>query len=375
MLNVEDLAASAAVRHVEERRKLDPEVVRAMLDAGFARYFVPSGSGGSQGTFRELIRAVGAVGEVCPATAWCASLAAHLGRMIAFLPAEGYREVWAHGPDPLIVGSLAGFGEAVEADGGWTVSGRWPYISGIDYADWVLLCAVEKDSGNARVFAVARSEVQSDDSWDSIGMQATGSHNVGVKDVFVPAARSFARDDILAGRATDSTAACHRVPLEAVNLLSFAAPLLGAADGALAVWLAYAKGKAAAWNPAAPSASVLATTYARTSGEIDAARLLLERCADVADRGADVTDEDILRNTRDISLAVDILKTAVNRLTAEGGTSNLGVGRPLQRFWRDANTIASHVALRFELAALGYAEGRLWEPGKAPGSAPMGDDW
>ncbi|TWP50517.1 hydrolase [Lentzea tibetensis] len=377
MLNVEDLAAraAAAARQAEDRRKLDPEVVKSMLDVGFARYFVPSEFGGVQGTFRELVRAVGAVGEACPATAWCASLTAHLGRMTAFLPADGYREIWAQGPDPLIVGSLAGFGEAVESGDGWTVSGRWPYISGIDYADWVLLCAVEQDSGSARVFAVRRSEVLSDDSWDSIGMRATGSHNVSVKDVFVPAARSFARDDILAGRPTDSTAACHRVPLEAVNLLSFAAPLLGAADGALAVWYSYAKGKAAAWNPAAPSASVLATTYARTSGEIDAARLLLERCADVADRGAEVTEEDIARNTRDISLAVDILKTAVNRLAAEGGTSNLGEGRPLQRFWRDANTMASHIALRFELAALGYAEGRLWEPGKAPGSAPIGDDW
>lgn len=376
MLKVDELVARAAAtaQQAEERGRLAPDVVEAMREAGFARHFVPRASGGAEGTFGDLLQAVATVGATCPATAWCASLAAHLGRMIAFLPAEGYREVWGDGPDPLVVGSLATFGEAVEAPGGWTVSGRWPYISAVDHADWALLCAALPD-GSARVFAVPRAQLDFGQTWDNIGMRATGSHHVALGGVFVPAERSFARDDVLAGRPTDSTADCHRVPLEAVNLLSFVAPLLGAAEGALAVWTSYAAGKAANWNPAAPSASSLATTFARTSAEVDAARLLLERCAAVADRGAAVTEEDTLRNIRDISFAADLLKTAVNRLVAEGGTTNFGDGRPLQRFWRDANSAASHVALRFELAALGYAEGRLWEPGKAPGSAPIGDDW
>jgi two-component flavin-dependent monooxygenase/oxygenase LndZ5 len=180
---------------------------------------------------------------------------------------------------------------------------------------------------------------------------------------------------VVAGHPTNSTALCHTVPLEAANLISFAAPLLGTAEGALAVWTSYAAGKAAAWNPAAPSASVLATTLARTAGEIDAARLLLERCAEVCDQGAAVTDEQTIRNMRDTTLAVEILTSAVNRLAAKGGTSNYGEGRPLQRFWRDANTTASHIALQFEMAAMAYAEGRLWEPGNAPGVSLGDADW
>lgn len=376
MLIVDELAekAAAAAQQAEEKRRLGPEVVESLLGAGFARHFVPREFGGAEGTFGELTRAVATLGAACPATAWCASLAANIGRMVAFLPAEGYREIWEHGPDPLVVGSLASFGEAVPSPDGWTVSGRWPYISAVGDSDWALLCAVTPD-GESRVFALRTSQLQVEETWDSIGMRATGSHNVVVTGVDVPATLTFARDDLLAGRPTDSTALCHTVPLEAANLLSFAAPMLGTAEGALAVWTTYARGKAAGWNPAAPSASTLATTFARTSGEIDAARLLLERCADVCDRGAAVTEEEIARNTRDTSLAVRMLIEAVNRLAALGGTSNFGEGKPLQRFWRDANTTATHVALQFEMAAMGYAEGRLWEPGKAPGNRPADADW
>lgn len=376
MLIVDELAAkaAAAAQRAEEKRKPDPEVIKSLLETGFARYFVPREFGGTEGTFSELTRAVATVGAACPATAWCASLAANLGRMVAFLPAEGHREIWQHGPDPLVVGSLASFGEASAATEGWTLSGRWPYISGVDYADWALLCAGVPD-GPSRVFAVPRAQIQVEETWDSIGMRATGSHNVTVDNVFVPVARTFARDDVLAGQPANSTAACHTVPLEAANLLSFAAPLLGTAEGALAVWTSYAAGKAAAWNPSVPSAATLATTLARTAGEIDAARLLLERCADVCDKGAAVTAEEIILNTRDASLAAEMLAAAVNRLAAKGGTSNYGEGRPLQRFWRDANTTASHVALQFEMAAMAYAEGRLWEPGNAPGTGPADSDW
>ncbi|MFB7297710.1 acyl-CoA dehydrogenase family protein [Streptomyces rubiginosohelvolus] len=379
MLVVDRLGVQAAsVAHeAEEQGNLSPETVRLLREAGFARHFVPREFGGLEGTFGELAGAVAAVGASCPATAWCASLIANLGRMIAFLPDEGQREIWQHGPDPLVVGSLASFGEAVaDPDGdGWVVSGRWPYISGVDHADWALLCATLPDGEPERVFAVPAAALKVERSWDSIGMRATGSHDVSVQDLRVPARLTFSRDDVLAGRPARSTAACHTVPLEAANLVFFALPILGTAQGALALWTEYARGKAANWNPAAPSAAALATTYARAEGEIDAARMLLERCAEVCDRGAAVTPEETSRNMRDAALAVELLTEAVQRLVRKGGTANFGGRRPLQRFWRDANGAASHVALQFELSALGYAEGRLWEPGKAPGSSPVGGDW
>ncbi|MGP4115162.1 acyl-CoA dehydrogenase family protein [Streptomyces sp. 4N509B] len=366
MLVTDELIAQAAeaAQRAEEQRRLDPDVAKSLVSAGFARHFVPRECGGAEGTFAELTQAVAALGAACPATAWCASLAANLARMAGFLPAAGYREIWSDGPDTLVVGSLSPFGKATPVPGGYTLSGRWPYISAVAYADWALLCGMLPDGGGARVLAVPSSSYEVVDTWQSIGMRATGSHTVVVQDLFVPEARTFDRLDLIAGRPVDSTAACNRVPLEAANGLSFATPLLGAAEGALALWTSYAKVKAraAALRPNAPgpTRNGLAQTLARSAGETDAARLLLERCAEVADLGADVAPLDARRNLRDTALAVEMLAQAVNRLAQAGGTTNFGDDQPLQRYWRDINTSATHIAIQFESAAMAYAEDRLW---------------
>ncbi|MFC4031634.1 acyl-CoA dehydrogenase family protein [Streptomyces polygonati] len=351
----------------DSRRRLHPEVAEALLRGGFARHFVPTDSGGEAAGFQELTGAVATIGEVCAATAWCASLAANLARMAAFLPAEGYREIWAGGPDVLVVGSLAPVGRAQPEAGGWRLTGQWPYISAVDFSDWALVCAMVPTGGGrpeAKCFAVPRSAYSVVETWNSVGMRATGSNHLVVDDVFVPAARTFDRADLLAGRPVDATAACHTVPLEAANGLSFAAPVLGAARGALAAWSEHigAKVRAAASRPNAPgpSRNWYALALARSSGEIDAAQLLVQRVAEVADLGAAGTPMTTTRNLRDCAFAVETLVTAVNRLYQTAGTTGQASAGPLERVWRDVNSASSHVALQFEPAANAYAGRRLW---------------
>lgn len=353
------VAALAAERaaEAERARQLDPDVAKAIAEAGFARHFVPRECGGNAGTFAELTSAVAIVGQACAPSAWCASLYANLARMAGFLPAEGYREIWADGPDALVVGSLTPSGKAVAADGGWQVSGSWPYISGVAHSDWALVCAVA--DGDPLVFAVPRAQYRTTDTWFNVGMQATGSNLVTVEDVFVPRRRAFRREDLFSGKAADSTEDCHRVPLQAANGLSFAVPVLGAAQGALAAWSAYVEGKVRAYaeKPVGPppNRSVLDQTLARCSGEIDAARLLLERASATADLGAEVSGLETMRNLRDSALAVEVLVTAVNRLFKTAGTSGQSSANPLQRAWRDVNSASTHIALQFEAAATAYS--------------------
>lgn len=358
-----DLAADGATE-AEAQRRLDPGVIQAMLDAGFARWFVPAGWGGqaAAATFAELVDAVVELGTRCPATAWCASLTASLGRMAAFLPEEGQAELWADGPDPLIVGALVPLGRAEPAGGGWRLTGRWPFVSAIDFSDWALVCGMA--GAEARFFAVPRSAYEIEDTWFNVGMRATGSNTLIIDDVVVPASMSFRRDDLAAGRAVGSTAACHAVPLRAANGLSFAAPVLGAARGALQSWSGYVASKLArapdgkGVAPGDGGRSAFESTLARAGGEIDAAELLLGRVADLADQGA-VPDPVIAQNTRDCALAVDMLVTAVDRLFRSAGTTGQSATNALQRFWRDANVAATHVVLKFEPAAALYARHHL----------------
>ncbi|WP_406289124.1 acyl-CoA dehydrogenase family protein [Embleya sp. NBC_00896] len=359
-----DVARTAA-RHAvdaDRERRLRPDVVREVVDAGFARHFVPTRYGGAAAGFTELLDAVATVGRACTATAWVASLGATVARMAAHLPEEGQRELWADGPDTLLVGALMPVGRAEKVSGGWRLSGKWSYISAVDFSQWALLCAMapaDEHNGDgspqARYFAVPRATYTVLDTWFSVGMRGTGSNTLVLDGAYVPEHLSFARAQVLDGAGSTSPATCHRVPLRAVNGLSFVTPVLGAARGMLTEWTRWNAAKAGTGARGSAADDVaFRDVLARTAGEVDAAELLLRRAAAVADEGV-FTDLLTARGARDCSLASETLSTAVNRMFRTMGTSGQTSGSPFERYWRDVNSATSHIVLRFDTAAESYA--------------------
>ncbi|MEU5191183.1 hypothetical protein AB0G83_29170 [Streptomyces klenkii] len=338
-------AAGEGAVEADTGRRLRPEVVDALTGAGFSRAFTPAEFGGAPVSFTEVTRAVAAVAEECASAAWVGSLMANTGRFAGFLPAEGRADIWAEGPDTRLVAGLVSQVVAQPADGGWELSGTWSFVSGVEFSEWALLMATTA-GGEARFFAVPRADYTFEDTWFTLGMRATGSHALTIERAFVPAHRSFLSADLFAGN-HPSGEALYTAPLFAINGLTFAAPILGAARAALAVASApLAAGKAK------DSARV---AVARSGGEIDAAELLLLRAAATADRGG-VTAEEAARGSRDCALAVEILAGAVDRLFRGAGTRAQAEGSPLQRIWRDVRGAASHGGLQFEPAALRWSE-------------------
>ncbi|MEU9164267.1 hydrolase [Streptomyces sp. NPDC048424] len=359
------LAAGRATA-AESARSLDPDVVRELVGAGFARHFVPVAHGGRGGGFTAVTDAVATIGAACPATAWCASIALSLSRMAAFLPEEGRKRLWQDGPDALVVGSVSPRGRALPKDGGWQLTGTWPYVSAVEHSDWALVLGLAKAPdapAERRIFALPRSAYSIERTWSDIGMRATGSHTLTVVDVHVPEVLSFPVDDLMAGRLpgadtdADTGAAAAAVPLAAVNGLFFCLPMLGAAEGALAHWSAYATGQLRAQESGGPGPgrAFYEETLARASGAIDAARLLLERIAGVADSGREITALETARAQRDCALVADLLVGAVDRLFRASGTAGHSESSPLQRLWRDVHSAAGHIVLQFGPNASAYA--------------------
>ncbi len=354
--------AALAARHADQAerdRMMHPDVVKAVVAAGFARHFVPTSHGGDAGTFAALGSALATIGARCPATAWCASIIANLARMAAYLPDQGRAEIWRDGPDTVVVGAVSPKGAAVPEREGWRLSGSWSYISAVDHSDWALVLAMTDvdDVREPRLFAVARPDYRIEATWSDIGMKATGSNTLIVDDVFVPAWRSVRAKELLDGEAPDAAATCHSVPLPAVNGLSFCLPMLGAAEGALQHWSVYAEQRIQAATTApgpGPGRAFYEETLARSSGEIEAARLLLDRVAAVADRG-EVTALETARNQRDCALVAELSVTAVDRIFRASGTGGHSESSPLQRWWRDVHSAAGHVVLQFGPAAASYA--------------------
>ncbi|WP_020141394.1 acyl-CoA dehydrogenase family protein [Streptomyces sp. 351MFTsu5.1] len=350
-------AAGRGAAAADADGRLGSGTVEALAAAGFPGGFAPLAQGGSGAGFGEVTRAVAAIGEGCTSAAWIASLWSYNGRFTAYLPDEGQREVWAKGPGTRVVSSMVAAGaEAEPVEGGWRLSGTWLYVSGVEFADWALVSSAPPREGDRsiRVFAVPRDSFTHEETWSTLGMRATGSHTLVVDRAFVPEYRSFVWDDLRLGRpaGADAGAHVHRAPLFGVNGLTFAAPILGAARGALRLVEEQLGRPPSGARAAARESSRIA--YTRAAGEIDAAALLLGRVAETADRGG--LDEVGMaeRSHRDSTLAVELLVGAVDRLFHVTGTRGQATSHPMQRIWRDVHAAGSHAALQFEPAAFAY---------------------
>jgi alkylation response protein AidB-like acyl-CoA dehydrogenase len=337
-----DLAAEQAPA-AEASRRLTPDVVDMLREAGFARHFVAACWGGEEGNFEDLVHALITIGAGCASTAWCASLCTASTRFASHLPQQGHEEIWGDGPDVFIATALIPSGETVPAKGGWRLTGAWPYVSAIDFADWVLVCALASDGGQPerRFFALPRGAFTIQPSWDSVGMCATGSHTVLADDVFVAEHLSFVRADMEAGRNSTSPLPCHNLPYASYGGLTFVVPAVGAAGGALAA----CAGVLARKRHRAQSDL---EEFVRASGRIDSAHVLVTQNADVIDTRS-FTEKLLARSQRNACFSAELAVEAVGQLIRVAGTGGLSESGPLQRHWRDVISATSHIALRYDV--------------------------
>lgn len=355
-------AAALAAAHAEKADldgRLDDKVMEAIGDSGLLRHFVPRIWGGREGTFTECLTPLVRIARADPSAGWCAAVMASMGRMAAFLPPVGQETLWRSGPDALIAGTLQPSGSATRTDNGWTLTGQWPFVSGIDHAHWALLCTTAASRADGapemRFLLVPRSAWNTLSTWDSVGLRATGSHTLSVKSVFVPAAHSFTREQLFAGRGVPNGGPCHAVPHEAVSGLFFAAPLLGATQALSQAWTDIARRRSA--SPAG-SARDNDQALGLSAGQINAAELLLRRAAAAADTGS-VSSDQTVRARLDYATAAHLLVEAANRLFREAGARATSTGGVLPRLWRDVNAASVHPALHLMPPARAYARSVL----------------
>lgn len=338
-------AGLVAAKHADAgdaQRDLTVEVVDALREAGFARHFVSSRWDGGDGTFGEFVQGVFNVAEGCASAAWCAALLAASARFASYLPEAGHRELWGSSPDTLIADGLIPAGRAQPVAGGHRLSGTWPYITNVSFADWALLCASVDGDGprpELRFFALPRGSYRAIENWDNAGMRATGSHSLVVEDVFVPEHLSYDRQDMVDGRNRWSSDPNHNIPYQATGALMLVTPGVGAALGAVKAAAQALKGKKL------QEASQIELT--RAVARIDAARLLVEQSAETVD-GRSLTPALIARNQRNGVFANEEVAEGVNGLMRAAGTRGLSESYRLERFWRDTISATSHVGLRYD---------------------------
>ena len=182
------LAARAA--EAEELRTLPPASVTALRDSGLFLLKLPAVLGGAEADPVTQLDVIEAVTYIDPAAGWCLFIgAAGVGMSGAFLPDTAIAQMFSGDRVPTLAGALMP-GTAVSVSGGYRVTGRWSWGSGIRHAEWLSAQAVVNRAGGgpreviACVFPAARAEIH--DNWHVVGMKGTGSCDFSVSDLFVP---------------------------------------------------------------------------------------------------------------------------------------------------------------------------------------------
>src|SRR5215471_3029779 len=158
-------------------RRLPPETITEYREAGILRILQPRRFGGLQGRFSLFSRIVEEFTFGCASSAWVYAVLAEHQWIIAQYPEPAQIDVWGDDPEAVASSSLAPRAAAKPVAGGWRLSGRYPFSSGCDYAQWAILGAFLGEMGDPRHIAyvlVPLAEVEILDDWQVLGLVGTG---------------------------------------------------------------------------------------------------------------------------------------------------------------------------------------------------------
>ena len=360
----------------EELRRLPPETEHDLHEAGLFRIVQPKRVGGSELDYVALVDCADVIGRADASVAWnFANLSSHHW-MLGMFDERAQDLVWGKDPNALIASSfIFPAGRARKVEGGYLLRGSWPFSSGVDSSEWNMLASVvssedEADGIEYRIFLLNKSDYRIKDTWNATGLRGTGSNDVEVEDALVAEPMTIALNELAGGPTPGSAVnpnALYALPVFSLFPYVLSGVALGNAQACLDDYVDLARHRASIYNRA--KLGDLQSTQikiAEASSKIDAARLIMrstciEAMAD-ARRGRIPDIAAKTRTRRDGAYSVNLCTEAVSLLFAASGARGLYTSAALQRQFRDAHAINSHIAFNFDAAGTNYGRVALGLP-------------
>ena len=364
--------ARALIPRVAERasaaaaaRQLPAETIDEYRAAGILRILQPRRFGGMQGRFSLFSRIVEELTYGCASSAWVYAVLAEHQWIIAQYPEEAQIDVWGEDPEAVASSSLAPREAARRVPGGWRLSGRYPFSSGCDYAQWAIIGTFLGEKGDPRHIAyllVPLAEVEIVDDWQVLGLLGTGSKSLVLHDVFVPEHRSVMVSDLFAGTPPGALVHPDYPVLRAPRgfLVSYSLPPVVIALGRRALEIACAAlaTRVSRGVTKVAESEVVQMAIGEAAAAIDVATLLLhtgrESSTAAVSSGRKITEAEALRARRDMVYAQHQVSWAVDRLCEMDGARWVYDNDQLGAIRRDVMTILTHHAASRQAAMAPY---------------------
>ena len=342
--------------HAEALRRLPDDTAKQLKSSGVVRLLQPRRHGGYEADPRVFFEVVMEIAKSCGASGWVAGIIGVHPWELAFFDDRAQDEVWGDDPDTWMSSQYLPGGVARQVDGGYLLSGRWSFSSGVDHADWALLGATVGDADGKPLdppaglhVLVPATDYSVEDTWHVVGLCGTGSNDIIVEDVFVPSYRAHAGEAMRQyegpGLAVN-TGPLYKMPWGAIFPNAITAPIIGMAEGALAVHLDHQRGRSSIVTGPVANAPIMMTAAGADAGDIDASRVQLLRNVgemfEIVSRGETIPMLVRAHGRRDQVQGSWRAVAAVDDLFARSGGAALRKSNPLQRLWRDCHAGLNH---------------------------------
>lgn len=364
----------------EQMGRLHEDVVSLLRDFKVHLMLVPKELGGLGFSSVEAISVIEQIAYSDPAAGWVSMVfTVGTGMSSGLIPDSGANKIFGSGGGNVVCGSGAPMGRATKVPGGYKVSGKWPFGSGIQHADWhhsgALLYEGDKpkldEKGHPQVMVIngQTKNLTFHGNWDVLGLRATGSVDYSTEDEFIPDDLVFLFD----GAKPYRMASFFQLGVTGIAAIGHSGWAAGVGRRVMDELARYAREKK---TPAAKtSTGALASSesfwmdYGKMDGRVRSARSFLTEAWRTIDERA-LADDTI--TTRDLTLArlalwtiTDVAADAADLAYRTAGSASLRDGT-LQKLFRDIYTGKNHITVSpgilrecgRELA--GLAPGEIW---------------
>jgi 3-hydroxy-9,10-secoandrosta-1,3,5(10)-triene-9,17-dione monooxygenase len=342
----------------KQRRGILPETIAEMQAAGFFRVLQPRRWGGYEmdlGTFYDIETALG---EGDMSSGWTYGVLGVVSWFLGVMDDRAAQEVWGRDTTRLICSSTMPAGKATAVDGGFRLAGYWRYASGCEHCGWALLGGmvhVDNTPPDWRFFLVPRRDYQTVDTWQAAGLQGTGSIDVILDDVFVPAYRTQRlQDNFLlrgAGQALN-TSSLYRLPFGQIFVRGVSTAGIGALQAMLAALIDFSRDRVSRAGGRSAENPFVQLLCAETAAAIDEMRTTLHRnfatLHDYARRSKTPPLELRLQHKFQSSAVIERCTLLASRIFKSTGAAGLSDELPFGRILADLMAARQHISNQYD---------------------------
>ncbi len=374
--------AAERAQAIEQQRRLPEDLMHAMRDSGLLRILQPTHWGGYELDLGTFVQVATEIAKGDTSTGWVFCILGIHNFWIGYVEPELQHEIWGKDSTVLMADSFAPMGIVHEVPGGYQLSGKWSFLSGLWCSDWVAVgarIAPEQDAPPEwTMLFLPKTDYRLNDQWHVVGMQGTDSNTIVVEDAFVPHHRVYWLERAERTGASPGQqlhpGPLYQLPFIPTLGLSLVPAAVGSARSAIAHFQQWTQTRVPIYGTSdtpPPGTAAAQIALAEGSTTLDALEGLMLRYAEelMAMYGHErqvPTEQARARYYAWRSYIVRQSTRIVDRLFELSGGRALYLQHPVQRIWRDTHAVGQHLALQFESGMEAYGRTLVGLPSGSP---------